>query len=272
MSQAVYIAIALVFYVLAGALILLALRRGQPLSGPNRQMLIYACAGGLLFHAGGLFFSLHSEVGLNLALTSAASLVAWTIVLLFTLALLRQRIENLGLAILPITILALIAQGAWPGLHALPAQNSMAQSVHITISLLSYSLLSLAAAQSLVVLIQEHQLKHKHPGGFIRAMPPAQTMEQLMVQLVLIGFILLTLTMASGLFFSQEIFGQPFRLSHHIVLSMAAWLVFGIFLLGHWKFGWRGNTAVRWVLIGSILLMLGYLGTKFVLEVLLQRQ
>ncbi len=105
----------------------------------------------------------------------------------------------------------------------------------------------------------------------MRALPPVQTMEALMVQLVVAGFILLTLTVVSGLFFTQEIFGQPFQLTHHTVLSLAAWLVFGLYLLGHWKFGWRGKIAVRWVLVGGILLVLGYLGTKFVLEVLLGR-
>lgn len=269
MSQYVYIGISLVFYTLAGSLVYLALQRGQPLSGKSRHMLIAACAGGLLFHAGALFFSLSSDSGLNLALTSAASLVAWTIVLLFTIALVRQPIENLALAILPITFITLISQGIWPGLHPLPIQDSAAQSLHITISLLAYSLLSLACAQSLVVLVQEYQLKHKHPGGFMRALPPVQTMESLMVQLVAAGFILLTLTVASGLFFTQEIFGKPFQLTHHTVLSLAAWLVFGLYLLGHWKFGWRGRIAVRWVLIGGVLLALGYLGTKFVLEVLL---
>jgi len=272
MPQTIYIGIAFVLYALAIAVIVIGLRQGQALGKQQRLALIAASSGGLLFHAGALYKSLNSAIGLNLALTNAASVVAWTIVLLFTLALVfRRPIENLGLGILPVSIITLIAQDLWPALHPLPTQDSMAQSIHIAISLLAYALLSLAAAQSLVLLVQEHQLRHKRPGGFMHALPPVQTMEYLMVQLVIIGFILLSLTVASGLFFSQEIFGQPFRLTHHVVLSLAAWLVFGTFLLGHWRFGWRGKIAIRWVLIGSGLLVLSYFGTKFVLEIVLSR-
>ncbi|MDH5633023.1 MAG: cytochrome c biogenesis protein CcsA [Gammaproteobacteria bacterium] len=271
MPQIIYISITSIFYILACTLIIRTLWLARPLGKQGKKALVAALAAGLLFHAGALYHSLHSDAGLNLALTSAASLVSWTIILLYTLALIRYPIENLGLGILPITLVCLVSQLLWPSLHALPIQNSMAQASHITVSLLAYALLSLAAAQSCVVMVQEYKLRHKHPGGFMHALPPVQLMEKLMVQLVAIGFVLLTFTVISGLFFSQEIFGKPFKITHHNLLSIMAWLVYGSFLLGRWRFGWRGKIAIRWVLIGSALLVLGYLGTKFVVEIVLNR-
>ena len=102
-------------------------------------------------------------------------------------------------------------------------------------------------------------------------MPPLQTMEELLFQLVAVGFVLLTLTLISGALFSEQLFGRAFVFTHHVVLSMAAWLVFGILLAGHWRRGWRGRSAARWTLAGFALLLLGYFGSRFVLEVLLGR-
>ena len=85
------------------------------------------------------------------------------------------------------------------------------------------------------------------------------------------GFLLLTLTLASGTLFAEALFHRPLVINHHIVLSLTGWVIFGILLLGHWRYGWRGRHAVRWTLGGFALLLLGYFGTKFVLEILLGR-
>jgi ABC-type uncharacterized transport system permease subunit len=119
--------------------------------------------------------------------------------------------------------------------------------------------------------IQERQLRHKQPGGFMRTLPPMQTMEQLMFQLITLGFALLTLTVISGIFFSEAVFGKPLMFTHHIVLSIFAWLAFAILLVGRWRFGWRGRNAIRWTVSGFTLLALAYFGSKFVLEILLGR-
>jgi ABC-type uncharacterized transport system permease subunit len=96
-------------------------------------------------------------------------------------------------------------------------------------------------------------------------------MESLLFGMIWGGFILLTLTLVSGIFFSEQIFGKMFVINHHILLSAGAWLVFGTFLFGHWKWGWRGRNAVHWTIGGLSLLVLGYFGTKFVLEFILAR-
>jgi ABC-type uncharacterized transport system permease subunit len=131
--------------------------------------------------------------------------------------------------------------------------------------------LCLASVQGLLLMWQERGLRQRHPGGFIRALPPMQTMETLMFQMIGVGFVLLTLTLISGIFFSEEVFGRPLKLTHHIVLSLVAWAVFATLLAGRRFYGWRGRTAVRLTLTGFTLLVLGYFGAKFVLEVVLKR-
>jgi ABC-type uncharacterized transport system permease subunit len=83
--------------------------------------------------------------------------------------------------------------------------------------------------------------------------------------------VLLTITMASGALFSEEVFGKPFRFTHKVVFSVLAWLVFAVLLIGRHRYGWRGRSALVWVLAGTVLLVLAYLGSKFVLEVILGR-
>ena len=124
---------------------------------------------------------------------------------------------------------------------------------------------------ALLLAVQERRLHGHHPGGFVRALPPVQTMETLMFQLIVAGFLLLTGTVVSGLFFSEQVFGRPLRLNHHTVLAILAWVVYGVLLFGRWRLGWRGRVAVRWTLAGFALLVIGYFGSKFVLEVVLGR-
>ena len=82
---------------------------------------------------------------------------------------------------------------------------------------------------------------------------------------------LLTIALASGFVFSEALFGKPVTFTHKNVFSVAGWAVFAVLLAGRWRYGWRGRTALRWILGGTLMLVLGYLGSKFVLEVLLHR-
>ena len=105
----------------------------------------------------------------------------------------------------------------------------------------------------------------------VESTPPLLTLERYVFRLVGVGFVLLTLTVASGALFSEQVFGKPFTFTHKSVFSILAWLTFGALLAGRWRFGWRGRQATKWIVTGSVLLVLAYLGTKFVLEVVLGR-
>jgi ABC-type uncharacterized transport system permease subunit len=270
MTSALYPIIAATLYFCAAGLLWRGLSDGKSLLGGARIGILVLAAGGLALHTGLLFSDLFQN-GLNLGLTSAASLVAWAVTLLFLAAVLFQPIESLGVLILPVAAATLLFEWLLPMHHLTMPGASPVQAAHIVISLLAYSLLSIAVVQSLVLSLQERALHRRHAGGILHNLPPLETMEHLLFRMISVGFALLTLTLVSGVFFSEELFGKPLRFTHHIILSIIAWAVFGMLLIGRRLYGWRGRTAVRWTLAGFTLLVLGYFGSKLVLEVLLGR-
>lgn len=199
----------------------------------------------------------------------ALSLVAWAMVLVVLLAVRNQRTQILLVVILPIAALASL-------LHLFaPAQSGAAGGVdwqirlHVVIAMSAYALLSIAALQALLFAWQDRLLRERRLGLALRAMPPLAAMEALLFQFIAGGFALLTLTILSGALFIHDWMAQ--HLVHKTVLTLAAWLLFGILLYGHYRHGWRGRRAVRWTLGGMGVLLLAFFGSKFVLEVLLQR-
>jgi ABC-type uncharacterized transport system permease subunit len=117
--------------------------------------------------------------------------------------------------------------------------------------------------------VQDRHLHRRHPGGFVRALPPLQTMEALLFEMIAVGFVLLSISLASGFLFLEDMFAQ--HLAHKTILSVAAWTVFALLLWGRFRFGWRGRTALRWTIAGFLVLMLAYFGSKAVLELILRR-
>jgi ABC-type uncharacterized transport system permease subunit len=128
-----------------------------------------------------------------------------------------------------------------------------------------------ATLHALVMLAEEKWLHRGVLPPFLESLPPLMEMEALLFRILLAAFILLTLTVVSGVFFSELLFGKPFAFSHKNVFAMLSWLIFGGLLAGHHLRGWRGKTAVRWTLAGFFMLLLAYVGSKFVLEIILKR-
>jgi len=233
----------------------------------TRIALISLGLGAAILHIGVVYHSVFTATGINLGFYSAASLVMALVTLLMLLAAIKQPIENLGILILPVAAIALLLDNISDAQHILSNQYSGQLELHIILSLFAYSLLTIAALQSILLAIQDHQLRHKHPGGFMRVLPPMQVMESLLFQMIALGFILLSLALITGFIFLQDIFAQ--HLVHKSVLSIIAWFVFAILLLGRWQAGWRGRTAIRWTLGGFVTLLLAYFGSKLVLEIIL---
>jgi ABC-type uncharacterized transport system permease subunit len=137
------------------------------------------------------------------------------------------------------------------------------------LSIVAYSVLALALSQALLLSIQNYQLKHRHIHDILHLLPPLQTMESTLFDLISIGLLLLTIAIGSGFFYLDDIFAQ--HLIHKTVFAIASWLVLALLLLGRLQWGWRGMVAVKWTLTGFLLLTLAYFGSKFMLEVVLQR-
>ncbi len=224
---------------------------------------------GIVVHAYLLQDSMFTPAGLNFGFTEVGSLAAWFVAGLLLLSAWRKPVENLGIIILPIAALSLLLQEFLPTVHVLSTEHEKGIGVHILFSILAYSMLGMATVQALLLSVQERHLHNRNPGGFIRALPPMETMENLLFQMIIIGFVLQSMSLASGVVYLDDMFAQ--HLVHKTVLSILAWAVFAILLWGHWRYGWRGRTAVRWTISGFITLLLAYFGSKYVLEILLAR-
>lgn len=222
-----------------------------------------------LLHAMILSQTVFSPMGLNLGFFNALSFTGWLIGAVLLLVALVRPVENLGIVVLPFCALTLILGLLFPSERIVADTRQWPLELHILIAILAYSLLTLAAVQALLLAVQDHRLRHRQPGGFLRGIPPLTAMESLLFQMLVVGFALLTITLISGLFFLEDIFAQ--HLVHKTVLSVLAWGVFGVLLWGRWRFGWRGRTAIRWTLSGFSFLLLAYFGSKLVLELVLNR-
>jgi ABC-type uncharacterized transport system permease subunit len=153
----------------------------------------------------------------------------------------------------------------------LEIQMSLYSIIHVIIAILSYSLLTVGAILSIFILLFEKNLtkKEKATEDFTSSFS-LLSMEDILFKIYWLGFILLSITLFSGILFTNEIFGTSILWNHKTIFSLMAWVVYGTMLLGRVKYGWRGKKAVIFSLIAFILLILSYFGTKFVLEFLLK--
>lgn len=225
-------------------------------------------AGALALHGVTLLGAVIQDGDLTLGVTEALSVFAWqAALLLWALGLLRP-VHVLGMAIYPLAAIAVLWATIWPTpVSAIPLSDWKIQ-LHVALSLFSAGFLTLAAAQAVTLAVQD-RLLHKNPGAGVNALPPLQTMEQLLFLMIGLGFFMLSLSLLSGLLFVDDMLAQ--HLAHKTVLSVAAWATFGGLLWGRWRWGWRGRTAVRWALTGYAVLILAYFGSKLVLEQILSR-
>ena len=144
-------------------------------------------------------------------------------------------------------------------------------ALHVGASVLSYSLFGIAALLALLVLLLNRCLRNHRISPLISFLPPLLSLEKLMFQSMLAGFVLLSVSVGGALLFPLEIFGKPLALTHKSVFGVLSWLVYAGILLLHRTRRWRGRTAALWCVAGFVCLMLAYVGSKFVLQVLLHR-
>ena len=224
---------------------------------------------GLMCHGSVLARSINTVSGLDVGFFNSASATTWVITSLLTILAISRPVAALGLIIWPLAAVAIIASTAFPMERLLSPGANAGVHVHVFTSVLAASVLTIAACQSLVLYVQEGRLRARRPGRMTRVLPPLQLQEMMLVQLLVGGFFLLSLSLASGIVFVQDLLAQ--HLVHKTVLAFTAWLVFATVLYGRWRFGWRGRTLIRWSLGGFAALWLAYFGAKLVLEILLGR-
>lgn len=208
--------------------------------------------------------------GLDLSFVNALSLVAGLAVLIAWISGALRILPGVATMILPVAAFGAVLPGLARTPRVFAYSDAPLAAAHISVALIAYALFVVAALQAVVLTGLEQRLHRGAPAAAQDA-PPLLTLERYLFRLIAIGFVLLTVTLISGFVFSEELFGQPVPLTNKNVFSVAGWLTFAVLLTGRWRYGWRGRAALKWILGGTLLLVLGYLGSKLVLEVLLQR-
>lgn len=221
---------------------------------------------GFACHTVAVYALLHQPQGIHLGFFAMGSLVSWLVVAIVLLSSIRQAIDNLFIGVFPIALMATLFAGIIPE-ESIARDYDGGLITHILLSVLAYSILTLAVLQAVLVSRQHSALKHHHTRGLVASLPPLQTMDRLLFEMIWSGLILLTAALVSGFLFVDDLFAQS--LIHKTVLSLIAWALYATLICGRMFFGWRSHTATRWTIGGFILLALAFFGSKLVLERLL---
>jgi ABC-type uncharacterized transport system permease subunit len=225
----------------------------------------------VLLHAYVAIQNVATPTGLDVSLGNAVSVVAGLTAALAWLSGLLATMPSVGTVVLPVAAAASLLPGLMTSGHRFPYAGEAWAAVHVAVALVSYALFIVAALQALLLMGLERRLHRRLPDPGADALPPLLTLERFLFRLVGAGFVLLTVTLVTGVLFSEQIFGRAVPFTHKSVFSVLGWLTFGGLLWGRWRYGWRGRVALRWILAGTAFVFLAYLGSKFVLEVLLGR-
>ncbi|MFT5708404.1 MAG: ABC-type uncharacterized transport system permease subunit [Oceanospirillaceae bacterium] len=217
----------------------------------------------IIMHTFILQASLHLEQGLNLSIFTSGSLVSWLVALVLLISSFRQKVDNLFIAVFPMAALLILLDVFFA--HPEPKPYTTGVISHILLSILSYSVFTLAAFQAVLLHKQNHALKHNISGKLLNSLPPLQTMERLLFEMLWTGFILLSAALVTGFIFVDSIVAQ--HLVHKSLFSLVSWSIFATLLFGRNFWGWRGARAIRWTIGGFVSLMLGFFGSKLVLEI-----
>lgn len=208
---------------------------------------------------------------LRFGFAQALSVMMFLGVALYWIESLFYDLEGMQPLVLPLAAIAVPLPALFPGLASSGAHaEATGFKLHLALAMIAYSLFVIALLHATLMAVIERRLHHKN-SGFFATLPPLLTLEQLLFRVIGAAFVFLTLTLATGIAFSETLFGRAMHLDHKTVFALLSWLTFGLLLAGRLLYGWRGRTALRWTLTGFLMLLLAYVGSRFVLEVILHR-
>ncbi|MDR3298473.1 MAG: cytochrome c biogenesis protein CcsA [Candidatus Accumulibacter sp.] len=244
---------------------------GQPLSPlPMQSWERGTIAVALFLQGAGLYAALFPGGGLRFSFSLAISLMLWLAVLIYWLESFRSSMDGmqpLALA-LPLAAIGAVLPVVFAQTREIVHAQTLGFRMHFLAAMLAYSLFTVSALNAVFMGFIEHKLRRGIIGGHQASLPSILSMETLLFRLIGIAFLLLTLTLISGLVFSEQIFGKAVVFAHKTTFAFASWIIFAALLFGRCHYGWRGKVALRWTLAGFALLILAYIGSRFVMEVL----
>lgn len=233
----------------------------------HRTILLVLITIGLAAHFLSVYGEIFTASGINLRIQVMGSLIALAVTAIILLNSLRLPVDNLFLIMLPLAIVAILFSHFGNNFYAARENLSNGILSHIILSILAYSILTVAACQALLLIVQDRGLRHSSMP-LASSFPPLMTMELLLFQFLSVGLILLTLSILTGFLFIENISMKG--LIHHTVITIVAWVIFAVLVWGRFQFGWRGARAAKWTLSGFAFLLVGYFGSKLVIEVILK--
>ena len=275
----------IVFHLLAAlAYAVLAVTLWRPLSGSSEEVTAghvrrVCLAGAIVLHGIGLKTSIMLPTSLHLGWALALSAAVWLGMLVFWVQSLLMRIDGLLLILLPACAVVTAMAALFPGGHHVAHAASDWLRIHLLIAFTAYGLITVAALQAmLMTALDRHLHRPVEPAGTgsmlaraLESMPPLLVQEVLLFRLIGTGFIVLTLTVITGAMVSLAFTNELVPMDHKTVFTLLSWFIFGGLLIGRYTRGWRGRIALRWTLVGFAFLLLAYTGSRFVLDVILQR-
>ena len=213
---------------------------------------------------------IYLDTGLDLGFFNILSLVGWVIACLHIAICSYRPLIVASLFAFPAAAIGLLLSELFHAPYQALSHLPPGAEGHIVLSIFAYSVLFMAALHAILLVIQNNALKHRSKSrSILSTMPPLQTMESVLFDFIGIGFLLLSLAIVSGFLSLDNMFAQ--HVVHKTILTLMAWGIFGTLLAGHHWRGWRGQRAIRFTLMGFGLLLLGFYGSKLVLELVLQK-
>ncbi|KDB10347.1 cytochrome c assembly protein [Burkholderia sp. lig30] len=247
------------------------------MSGAGRALLFAA----LVTHGVLLHMTIFPQDSMVFGFAFALSAMFWLGAGIYWIESFFFRLDSLRLLVLPLACGASLLPLAFGGVRVLPYAAAPMFKLHFLIANVAYGLFAIAALHAVLMLMVERRLQSlRHAGrdgstgwiaSWLETLPPLLTLEKLLFRLIGAGFVLLTLTLVSGILFSEQVAARALTFDHKTVFAILSWLMFGGMLVAHKMSGWRGRGAARWVLVSFVALLLAYVGSRFVLEVLLHR-
>lgn len=253
---------ALICYVAAALILLKTAHATEKVVQPSGYRIPAVIA--VVCHAISIYATVVHDSELAIGFFSALSLTSLLITMVLLVISVAQSLEVLGVVLFPTAGLCAVMSVLNP---TRSGAISMDLQWHILVSVMAYGVLALAATQAVALAIQTRHLRNLQPQGILAALPPINLMEKLLFQMIGAGFVLLSISLLTGALFLEDIFAQ--HLVHKTTLSLLGWLIFGALLSGRLLWGWRGRTALIYTLSGLGFLIVGYFGSKLVLEFIL---
>jgi len=215
----------------------------------------------ILLHALLLYNWIDVNSGQNLTFFNTLSQVFWIATAVVWLMALKRPMVNLGVILYPLAGVSILLVLGFSGTYIINTSAEPKKLLHILLSFLAVSILIIAALQALFLAVLDCALRKKYSNPLIESLPPLQKMESLLFQLIALEVIVLGIVIVVGFYFHPHIFAG--NLWQHMSLAIAAWVVFAILLSGRAFFGWRGQIAFRWCIVGVTLLIIAYISNHF---------